>query len=96
MIALIYDCYGRDTEIKIRESEVRFLIVKVLSGDEVVTAYYEDGKREDFDSSISRVINHFEGEYFVDKKDIEAWAKFNFKSEERDDYSDERLKAYEG
>ena len=84
MIALIYDCYGRATEIKIRESEVRFLIVKVLSGDEVVTAYYEDGKREDFDSSYNRVINYFDGDYSVDKKDIEAWAKFNFKSKKSD------------
>ena len=54
--------------------------VEIYSGDEIVRCKYSDGTEENFDAAKvfgdPRVVNDFDGAYFVGNRLVE-WAAFN-------------------
>ncbi|MDO5304118.1 MAG: hypothetical protein Q4E87_00920 [bacterium] len=50
--------------------------VTILSGDETVDVYYEDGTVEYFDSCNNRIDNHFDGNYVVMGDELNEWFRF--------------------
>lgn len=74
LIKLInYD--GTRTTINTCEKEIKYLLVVIVTGDEVVYTYYKDGTKEEYDSNIdgNRSINFFDDVYIVEKKDIKKF-----------------------
>lgn len=76
MIFNIYDFNGKATAVNTGDKVIKQLFVQVLSGDEVVTAKYDDGTRETFDSSNNRWNSYVEGSYIVDQDHLQDWINF--------------------
>ena len=72
----IYDYANRAKEIELRD-DLKLLVVRVITGDEVIWAYYKDGTTESFDSSDSRINDSDDGLYIVDTDKLDAWLNFN-------------------
>lgn len=71
----IYDYENNAKEIELRD-DLKLLVVRVISGDEVILAYYKDSTAESFDSCDCRTDDHDDGIYIVDTDKLDAW--FNF------------------
>ena len=65
-----YDNNPKLIDLPISEDEISCIEVTVLSGDEIVEVTTEDGDSFTCDSSESRVIDCFDGEYFIDNPQI--------------------------
>lgn len=76
MIFNIYDFNDRATKVDTGDKVIKDLFVQVLSGDEVVTAEYDDGTRETFDSSNNRWNSYVEGSYIIDREHLQDWINF--------------------
>lgn len=63
----IYDFLGNPTPITIPEFEhVVKLVLRVLSGDEILIVHYDDRRLETYDSCPDRrVVDYFDGEFDV-------------------------------
>lgn len=72
----IYDYNNCAKEIELRD-DLKLLFVRVITGDEVIWAYYKDGTTESFDSSDCRIDDFDDGFYIVDTDKLDAWLNFN-------------------
>ena len=96
----IYDYVNHAKEIELRD-DLKLLVVRVITGDEVIWAYYKDGTTESFDSSDSRINDRDDGLYIVDTDKLDAWLNFDvdddrFKGSffEQDTISDARMEEF--
>lgn len=96
----IYDFANRANEIELH-NDLKLLVVRVISGDEVILAYYKDGTTESFDSSDCHTDDFDDGIYIVDTDKLDAWFNFNadddkFKGDyfERDVISYKRMEEF--
>lgn len=76
-IAYIFDYGDRWHDCELKPINIIAISVTILSGDETIDVYYEDGTVEYFDSCDNRIENHFDGNYVVMGDEITKW--FNFK-----------------
>lgn len=72
----IYDYENRAKEIELRD-DLKLLVVRVITGDEVIWAYYKDGTTESFNSCDCRTEDYDDGLYIVDTDKLDAWLNFN-------------------
>ena len=72
----IYDYDNKATEIDVGNKIIDHIRVLVLSGDEVVRVFFENGKNEVFDSSNYRVISLYEGQYEIHKSKLFKWVSY--------------------
>ena len=72
----IYDYANSAKEIELRD-DLKLLVVRVITGDEVIWAYYKDGTTESFDSSDCRTDDFNDGLYIVDTDKLDAWLNFS-------------------
>ena len=72
----IYDYANRAKEIELRD-DLKLLAVRVITGDEVIWAYYKDGTIESFDFCDCRAEDYDNGLYIVDTDKLDAWFNFN-------------------
>ena len=78
-----YDNNPKLIDLPISEDEISCIEVTVLSGDEIVKVTTEDRASFTFDSSESRVIDFFDGEYFIDNhQTISSWLHWEQTEEE--------------
>ena len=76
MIFNIYDFNGRAREVDTGDKVIKDLFVQVLSGDEVVTVYYDDCTSVRFDSSRNRAADYVDGSYIIYPNNLEDWVNF--------------------
>lgn len=96
----IYDYNNCAKEIELRD-DLKLLVVRVITGDEVIWAYYKDGTTESFNSSDCHTDDFDDGLYIVDTDKLDAWFNFNtdddrFKGDyfERDVISYKRMEEF--
>ena len=78
-----YDNNPKLIDLPISEDEISCIEVTVLSGDEIVEVTTENEDSFTFDSSESRVIDFFDGEYFIDNpQTISSWLHWEPTEEE--------------
>lgn len=73
---IIYDYDNRKREVNLPNKRITMLDVVILSGDEVVTVYFEDDTNITADSSYSRIHDFYDGGYIVRGEQIEEWLKY--------------------
>ena len=56
--------------------DVKEIWVEIITGDEVVTVYYEDGTHKTFDSSMTRVHNYFDTAYELPLGYIDVFSNY--------------------
>lgn len=71
----IYDYKGDSKVIVLEEKQILWITVKDVSGDEVLTVMYKDGSRGVYDSSNSRLMSFYDGEYSLIGEEIEKFLK---------------------
>lgn len=98
----IYDYANRAKDIELRD-DLKLLVVRVITGDEVIWAYYKDGTTESFNSCDCRTEDYDDGLYIVDTDKLDAWLNFNvdnarFKGDyfDSDKISYARLETFDG
>ena len=68
-----------DTGVEIDLDKLKFMLVEVVSGDEILMPYFGQGKPERLDAmdfaDDTRVLSYEDGSYIVDKSNFEAWSK---------------------
>lgn len=74
---IIFDYQNKPVEIELRNVKIVAISVTIISGDETVDIYYEDGKVNYFDSSECRHTDFFDGNYVVLGDKIDEWLKWN-------------------
>ncbi len=72
----IYDYANRAKDIELRD-DLKLIVVRVITGDEVIWAHYEDGTTESFDSCDCRNEDCDDGLYIVDTDKLDAWLNFD-------------------
>ena len=73
----IFDYQDNPVEIELINDKIVAISVTILSGDETVDIYYEDGKVNHFDSSECRHTDFLDGNYVVLGDKIDEWLKWN-------------------
>lgn len=77
---MILNIYGFDNtkfNYEIDFEKVKYLIVSVISGDEIVDVYFNTGEKSTFDPMFSkRICDSFDGTYLVEKDAIKLWNDF--------------------
>lgn len=78
MLVSVYKWNEEEKYIDAPDKEVKSIYVKILSGDETGTIYFEDGTSFDFDANegewMVRSVDFFDGEYTVEGKNkIREW-----------------------
>ena len=76
-IAYIFDYNDRARSVELKPVAIIAISVTILSGDETIDVYYEDGTVEYFDSSDNRIEDHFDGNYVVLGDKLKEWYRFN-------------------
>lgn len=71
----IYDYLDRQQEIEVRDG-INFIVITVVTGDETGIIHYNDGTIQAFDASDSRVIDFFDGTYFVSEENVDKFIGF--------------------
>ena len=51
--------------------------ITILSGDEIATVTYKDGDSDMFDSSVTRIMDFFDGSYTLYSNSINRIEEFN-------------------
>ena len=72
----IFDCNNIARSVELKPVAIIAISVTILSGDETIDVYYEDGTVEYFDSSDDRIEDHFDGNYVVLGDKLKEWYKF--------------------
>lgn len=72
----IFDYANKVSTIKTQDKEIKQIEVTILTGDEIITVWYEDGTCEKFDSNFSRCQDFFDGSYVVTKNKLHKWNEF--------------------
>jgi len=68
--------YSGDTKVvDLGESKIKTATLTVLSGDEVLTVDYDNGRRAEFDSSDDRIMDFFDDVDVYSGSDLEAFLK---------------------
>lgn len=62
---IIYDYDDRPHEIQLPDKDIKLLHVTILSGDETGYIEFEDGSTLEFDASICRCQDFYDGSYTV-------------------------------
>ena len=75
MKILIKDYSGSTKVVDLGESKIKTATLTVLSGDEVLTVDYDDGRRAEFDSSDDRMMDFFDGVDVYSGSDLEKFLK---------------------
>lgn len=75
MLIRIFDYKDNVTLCELKNLDIRAISVTILSGDEVIDVYYENGKIEHFDSSTTRHTSFYDGNYVLLGAKIEEWIK---------------------
>ena len=77
MLIKCYDYGNKEFFIhdKHKEEDISMIDVTVISGDEIITIYWDDNTQLDFDTGDeSRVIGFYDGQYTIkDKEKIHKW-----------------------
>lgn len=53
--------------------DIRFIIVTILSGDEVLDIHYNDYEYQHVDCGTNRIRDYYDGSYIVESTDIPKW-----------------------
>lgn len=71
----IYDWNNQARQCKLSKpiSEIKEIVVVVLSGDEVIEVRFKDSSTEFYDASDDRAFGFRDGTYTVPEEDIERW-----------------------
>lgn len=80
----IYNSESVPTKVNIRDKEILFINVILISGDEIIRVYYKDQTTETYDSGRMRFHNLYDYSYILLPEDIEEWSlleKFNDEDE---------------
>nr|DAQ91547.1 MAG TPA: hypothetical protein [Caudoviricetes sp.] len=72
----IYDFNGCATEVDTGDKVIKDIFVQVISGDEVVTVYYDDCTRARFDSSRNRTPDYAYSSYILHPNNLQDWVNF--------------------
>lgn len=72
----IFDYDGRMRSIELKSVDIIAISVTILSGDETIDVYYEDGTVEHFDSCDTRTQSFFDGNYVVMGDKLKKWYKY--------------------
>ena len=72
----IFDYDNRARSIELKSVGIIAISVTILSGDETIDVYYEDGTVEYFDSSDDRTTNYFDGNYVVMGDKLKKWFRY--------------------
>ena len=72
----IFDYGNRARSVELKPVAIIAISVTILSGDETIDVYYEDGTVEYFDSSDNRIEDHFDGNYVVMGDKLKEWYRF--------------------
>lgn len=91
----IYDYANKAVEVDTQGKEIDHIHVTVLSGDEIVTVYFQDGTKIRKDSSNCRVQSFYDGEYDVDKENLKKWQNFKFVDTEFSTRAYSRMRAFD-
>lgn len=84
MIINIVDYKDERIKVDIGDIEnIDYIHVDVLTGDELITAWYKDGTYKDLDSSQCRLKDYYDGEYEVPSEQIEKWSNMPGSSYDR-------------
>lgn len=84
MIINIVDYKDERIPVYIGDIEnIDYIQVDVLSGDEVITVWYKDGTYDDWDSSVYRGTDYYDGDYKVPSEQIEKWSSMPGSSYDR-------------
>ena len=75
-IAYIFDYNDVLHPVELKSCGILAISVTILSGDETIDVYYEDGTVEYFDSSNNRIEDHFDGNYVVLGDKLKEWYRF--------------------
>lgn len=76
-IAYIFDYKDKVHPVELKSCGILAISVTILSGDETIDVYYEDGTVEYFDSSDNRIEDRFDGNYVVLGDKLKEWYKFS-------------------
>lgn len=69
-----YDNNPKLIDLPVSEDKISCIEITIMSGDEIVEVTTENGDSFTFDSSESRVIDFFDGEYSIDNpQTISSW-----------------------
>lgn len=72
----LFDFDGTRKEFEIKEDEIKYMLVAIVSGAEIVEIYYKDGSVELIDvSKESRLVSLFDTFYLVEKKNLNKFIK---------------------
>lgn len=93
MKTTIYDYDNKPCEIELQDKKIVNILVVLLSGDELIKVYYEDGSFEEFDSSDRRCDDFFDGVYLVTGNKLQEW--LNWKPTMTSTYSYEREECFD-
>ena len=72
----IFDYDDNTRTIEFKSVGIIAISVTILSGDETIDVYYEDGTVEHFDSCDTRTENYFDGNYVVMGEKLKKWYKY--------------------
>lgn len=72
----IFDYNDIKRSVELKPIAIIAISVTILSGDETIDVYYEDGTVEHFDSSDNRIEDRFDGNYVVLGDKLKEWYRF--------------------
>lgn len=78
LIIMDYKNTEYDTGVSLDDlSTIDNIQITVVTGDEIATVTYKDGRSEQFDSSTSRMMNFFDNNYTLYSNSINRIEEFN-------------------
>ena len=77
LMVMAYTNEAFETEIDM--ADVDNLYVRVVTGDEIVTAHMKDGSEHTFDADVlsgyGRQTDYYDGDYGIHSEDFDEWMK---------------------
>lgn len=83
----VYDWDNKETVVEIGNKKIERVLVRVLSGDEVVEVFFENGSSVIVDSNNQRTLDFFDGEYELVGHNIDKWNRHSKEQEKTTSYS---------
>ena len=72
----IYDYDNNVVEVELPNKDIESIFVTIVSGDEIVTFNFVDGTSLTRDSSSSRNMDFYDGNYMVCRNKVKEWIDF--------------------
>nr|DAR88066.1 MAG TPA: hypothetical protein [Caudoviricetes sp.] len=88
----IYNYANEPTEVDTGDKEIRYIVVTVISGDEIIYIIYENETIEHYRSDYSAMV-FYDGDYLVPKERIQEW--IDLEKTARKEISYYRLEVFE-